>query len=39
MRAIICAQFNPTKTMGQLINDRSLFRLLILAGLMLAWCV
>jgi hypothetical protein len=33
MKAIIWSQLNPAKTMKQLIDDRNLFRLLALAGI------
>ena len=38
MRAIIYAQLHPVKTMKQFINDRSLYRVLILMMLALNWC-
>lgn len=38
MKAKLYAQFNPTKTMSQLINDRALYRLLIVGCLFCAWC-
>jgi hypothetical protein len=37
MKAKLYAQFNPTKTMSQLINDRALYRVLIVFGLLAAW--
>jgi hypothetical protein len=37
MKAKLYAQFNPTKTMSQLINDRDLYRVLIVFGLLCAW--
>jgi hypothetical protein len=39
MKAILYAQFNPSKTMSQLINDRDVFRLVLLSSLFLAWCL
>jgi hypothetical protein len=39
MKAKLYAQFNPSKTMKQLINDRNLFRLGLLSALLFAWCV
>ena len=38
MRAILYAQFNPQKTLEQFINDRSLYRCLILTVLILSAC-
>lgn len=38
MKALLYAQLNPTKTLGQLVNDRSLYRILALFALVLAWC-
>jgi hypothetical protein len=38
MRAIIYAQLHPVKTMKQFINDRCLYRVLILTMLVLNWC-
>ena len=38
MRATIYAQFNPIKTMSQLIGDRSILRVTIVAALVLAAC-
>jgi hypothetical protein len=38
MKAIVYAQFHPVKTMKQFINDRSLYRTLILAMLFVNWC-
>ena len=38
MKAVIYAQFNPVKTMRQLIDDRLLIRLGILASLVIAFC-
>jgi hypothetical protein len=38
MKAILYAQFHPVKTMQQFINDRSLFRSLMLGMLVLNWC-
>jgi hypothetical protein len=38
MKAIFFAQFSPRKTLEQLIHDRDLFRLWILAALVFAWC-
>lgn len=39
MKAKLYAQFNPSKTMSQLINDRALYRMLIVIGFFCAWCV
>ena len=39
MKAILYAQFNPSKTMSQLINDRTVFRLGLVTSLLLAWCL
>jgi hypothetical protein len=39
MKAKLYAQFNPTKTMSQLINDRALYRLMIVGVLFCAWCI
>ena len=38
MKAIVYAQLHPVKTMKQFINDRCLYRLLILATLVVNWC-
>ena len=38
MKAIFYAQLNPQKTIEQLINDRSLYRILILTFMILAAC-
>jgi len=38
MKAIICAQLNPNKTMKRRISDRNFCRLLILAELAIVWC-
>lgn len=38
MKAIVYAQFHPAKTMKQFINDRCLYRMLILAMLVVNWC-
>jgi hypothetical protein len=38
MKAALYAQFNPVKTMEQLIGDRSVLRICILAGLAIAAC-
>ena len=39
MKAVIYAQFNPVKTMRQLIGDRCTLRLLILGALLVATCL
>ncbi len=39
MKDFIRAQILPNKTMGQLIADRNVIRLLMLAGFALAICV
>lgn len=38
MKAIVYAQLHPAKTMKQFINDRSLYRILILGMLLVNWC-
>jgi hypothetical protein len=38
IKTIIYAQLLPVKTMKQFINDRCLYRVLILAVLVLNWC-
>jgi len=38
MKAIVYAQLHPVKTMKQIINDRSLYRILILGVLLVNWC-
>jgi len=38
MKTLLYAQINPSKTLRQLIDDRNLYRLLVLAALILAWC-
>jgi hypothetical protein len=38
MKALLYAQFNPSKTLRQLISDRHLYRLLVLIAVILAWC-
>lgn len=38
MKAVIYAQFNPIKTMDQLIDDRYILRLCIAAVLLLVSC-
>lgn len=38
MKAIVYAQLHPVKTMKQFINDRCLYRTLILAMLVVNWC-
>lgn len=35
MKSFIYAQLNPVKTMDQLVNDRELYRLLIIAALLM----
>ncbi len=39
MKAFLAHQLNPKKTMQQLIVDRSLFRLVVVAWLTFAWCL
>ncbi len=39
MRAMLLAQLNPVKTMTQLIQDRSLYRIVILGCLLVAYCL
>jgi len=38
MKAIIWNQINPTKSLKQLVSDRNVFRLIVLAGLAMSWC-
>jgi hypothetical protein len=38
MKAVIYAQFNPVKTMKQLVCDRCVLRVGIIAGILLAVC-
>jgi hypothetical protein len=38
MKAVIYAQFNPIKNMDQLIGDRYVLRICIVAALLLAAC-
>jgi hypothetical protein len=38
MKAMIYAQFNPVKSMHQLIGDRCVLRVCIVAVLLLAFC-
>ena len=38
MKALFYAQLQPVKTMRQFINDRCLYRTLILAMLVMNWC-
>jgi hypothetical protein len=38
MKALLIAQFNPTKTLGQLIADRNLYRILAVFTLIIVWC-
>ena len=38
MKAAFYAQLNPVKTMSQLIDDRVVLRVSILAALLLAFC-
>jgi len=39
MKAVLYAQFNPVKSMKQLVGDRCTLRLCILAALLLAACL
>ena len=39
MKAVIYAQFNPVKTLPQLIGDRCTLRLLIFGALLVATCL
>ena len=39
MKAVLRAQFNPVKTMQQLVADRAIIRVFIVVGLLLAWCL
>ena len=38
MKALVYAQLQPVKTLRQFISDRRLYRMLILAMLVLNWC-
>jgi hypothetical protein len=38
VKAVVYAQLHPVKTMQQFINDRCLYRMLILAMLAINWC-
>jgi hypothetical protein len=38
MKALLLAQLNPTKTLGQLIDDRNLYRILAILTLIAVWC-
>lgn len=38
MKALLYAQINPSKTLGQIINDRNLYRVIAVFALILAWC-
>ena len=38
MKAILYAQLHPVKTLKQFISDRCLYRMLILAMLVVDWC-
>jgi hypothetical protein len=38
MKALLMAQFNPTKTLGELVADRNLYRVLAIFTLIFAWC-
>jgi len=38
MKAIIYAQLHPVKTLKQFVNDRCLYRVLILGMLVMNWC-
>jgi hypothetical protein len=38
MKAILYAQFNPQKTLEQFVNDRNLYRFLIVAVLIMSAC-
>jgi len=38
MKLFLCQQFNPTKTMKQIISDRNIYRLVILSELLLIGC-
>lgn len=39
MKAFLAHQLNPQMTMQQLIVDRALFRLVVMAWLTFAWCL
>jgi hypothetical protein len=38
MKAFLYAQFNPSKTLAQVVNDRNLYRVLLMVALILASC-
>ena len=38
MKALLLAQLNPTKTLGQLVDDRNLYRILAIFTLIVVWC-
>ncbi len=38
MKNFLSAQLRPAKTLKQFVNDRSLYRVLILAFMMMNWC-
>ena len=38
LKALACAQLLPVKTIRQLVNDRCLYRVIILGLLALNWC-
>jgi len=38
MKSLIYSQIRPVKTMKQMINDRSLYRILIVAAVVINWC-
>ena len=38
MKSIIYSQLYPVKTMKQMVNDRNVYRLIIIGALILNWC-
>jgi hypothetical protein len=38
MKALLLSQLNPTKTLGQLVDDRNLYRILAIFTLIVVWC-
>jgi len=38
MKAFLCAQLNPSKTLKQLLTDRYVYRLLLLSAVIISLC-
>ncbi len=38
MKSLIQSQLHPVKTLKQMVNDRGLYRVMILAAIVLNWC-